>query len=42
VRDAVLGQGPPPVDPADGVRAVRLVEAARRSAEQGEVVRLTA
>lgn len=38
VRGALHGDGPPPVDPADGVRAVRLVEAARESAEQGSVV----
>jgi scyllo-inositol 2-dehydrogenase (NADP+) len=42
VRDAIRGDGEPPVDPADGVRAVRLVQAARRSAEQREVVRLSA
>jgi scyllo-inositol 2-dehydrogenase (NADP+) len=42
VRDALLSGGPPPVAAADGVRGVRLVEAARRSAEQRQVVRLSA
>ena len=42
VRDAIRGEAPPPVDPADGVRAVALVEAARRSAESGQVVQLSA
>jgi predicted dehydrogenase len=42
VRDAVRGDGPPPVDPADGVRAVRLVEAARRSADRREIMQLSA
>jgi scyllo-inositol 2-dehydrogenase (NADP+) len=42
VRDAVRGAGPPPVHPADGLRAVRVVEAARRSAERGAVTRLYA
>ena len=42
VRDAVRGETAPPVDPADGVRAVALVEAARHSAAHREVVRLSA
>jgi predicted dehydrogenase len=42
VRDALRGAGPPPVDAADGVRTVRLVEAARRSAQEAQVVRLSA
>ncbi len=42
VRDALLGTGPPPVTAADGLRAVAVVEAARRSAAVGEVLRLYA
>ena len=42
VRDAIRGDAPPPVDPADGARAVALVEAARRSAESAQVVQLSA
>ncbi len=38
VRDWVRGEAPPPVDPADGVRVVELLEAARRSAQRREVV----
>jgi predicted dehydrogenase len=38
VRDALVGGGDPPVDPVDGLRAVRLVEAAHRSASTGDVV----
>jgi predicted dehydrogenase len=40
VRDALLGNGDPPVDPADGLRAVALVEAAHRSAASREIVQL--
>jgi predicted dehydrogenase len=42
VRDAVRGEAPPPVAPTDGVRAVAVVEAARRSAEWRTVVQLSA
>jgi predicted dehydrogenase len=41
VRDAVRGEGPPPVDPADSVRGLRVLEAAERSARSGSVERLT-
>ena len=40
-RDAVRGQGPPPVDPADSVRGLRVLEAAERSARSGAVEPLT-
>jgi predicted dehydrogenase len=40
VRDALVAGEPPPVDPADGVRAVALIEAARRSAASGTVVQV--
>src|SRR5205085_6786879 len=39
-RDAVLGDGPVPVDPADAVTTLRILEAAAESARSGEVVRL--
>ncbi len=40
MRDAVVLGGPPPVDPADAVASLRVIEAAFQSAETGEVVRL--
>jgi predicted dehydrogenase len=40
LRDAVRGQGPPPVDPADSVKGLRVLEAAERSARSGAVERL--
>jgi predicted dehydrogenase len=40
VRDAVLGRGPMPVDPADAVDVLRIMEAARSSSERGRVVAL--
>jgi predicted dehydrogenase len=39
VRDALRLAGPLPVDPADAVMTLRILDAARRSAERGEVVR---
>lgn len=39
VRDALCLAGPVPVDPADAVMTLRILDAARRSAERGEVVR---
>lgn len=39
-RDAVRGDGPPPVDPLDAVRALRVLEAAEASARAGQVVTL--
>jgi predicted dehydrogenase len=36
LRDAVRGYGEPPVDPADSVRVLRVIEAAERSARTGE------
>ncbi len=38
--DALTRGGPPPVDPADAVASLRVIEAARQSAQSGEVVRL--
>ena len=40
VRDALTGGGPMPVTAADGAQVVRVIEAARRSAESGSVVAL--
>jgi scyllo-inositol 2-dehydrogenase (NADP+) len=42
VRDALRDGGPPPVEPVDGLRTIELVEAARRSAAERVVVRLSA
>jgi scyllo-inositol 2-dehydrogenase (NADP+) len=42
LRDAVRGNGPPPVDPADAVAGLRVLEAAERSARSGAVERLSA
>ena len=42
VRDAVRGDAPPPVDPADGVRAVKLVELAHAAARRRQAVQLSA
>lgn len=39
---AVHGDGPVPVDPADGVRVLEVLEAAVRSAQQGQVVAVPA
>ncbi len=40
VRDALIAGGPPPVDPADSLAALRVIEAARESARSGQAVRL--
>lgn len=40
LRDALLSGGPPPVDPADSVAVLTVIEAARESARTGTVVRL--
>lgn len=40
VRDALREGRPMPVNPADSLGVIRVIEAARRSAEHGEVVRL--
>jgi predicted dehydrogenase len=39
VRDALALAGPVPVEPADAVMTLRILDAARRSADRGEVVR---
>ena len=40
VRRALREGGPPPVDPLDAVAGLRIIEAARESAEQGRTVEL--
>jgi predicted dehydrogenase len=40
VRDALLGGGSMPVDPADAVEVLRVIEAAETSAREGRVVTL--
>jgi scyllo-inositol 2-dehydrogenase (NADP+) len=39
VRDALCLAGPVPVDPADAVMTLRVLDAARRSAQRGDVVK---
>ncbi len=38
MRDALRGEGPMPVDPRDSVAALRVIDAARRSARTGAVI----
>lgn len=38
--DALRTGGPPPVDPMDAIAGLAIIHAARRSAEQGIVIRL--
>jgi predicted dehydrogenase len=40
LRDAITRGGPPPVDPRDAVRALQVIEAARRSAAQRAIIAL--
>jgi predicted dehydrogenase len=40
LRDAVRGEGEPPVDPADSVRVLRVLDAAERSAQSGAAQRV--
>jgi predicted dehydrogenase len=40
LRDAIAHGGPPPVDPADSLAVLTIIEAARDSARSGSVVRL--
>ncbi len=40
VRDALLSGGHPPVDPAESLAALRVIEAARESARTGTTIRL--
>lgn len=40
LRDALISGGPPPVDPADSLAVLRLIEAARESAHTGQVIPL--
>ena len=38
VRDWARGDAPPPVDPAESVRVLEILEAARRSSDEGTVI----
>jgi predicted dehydrogenase len=40
LRDALAGEGPPPVEPEEGVEVLRILEAARLSARDSTVVPL--
>ena len=40
VRDALISGGPPPVNPADALASLRVIEAAQQSAKDGRVVEL--
>jgi scyllo-inositol 2-dehydrogenase (NADP+) len=40
LRDALIAGGPPPVDPADSLAVLRIIEAARESARTGQTVSL--
>jgi scyllo-inositol 2-dehydrogenase (NADP+) len=40
LRDALSAGGPPPVDPAESLRVIEVIEAAQQSARNGQVVRL--
>jgi predicted dehydrogenase len=42
IRDALRDGKPAPVDPADALNVIRVIEAARASAQRGEVTRLPA
>lgn len=42
LRDALRSGGPPPVDPADSLRVLRVIEAARESARTGTIVSFSA
>ncbi|HEX3804695.1 MAG TPA: Gfo/Idh/MocA family oxidoreductase [Solirubrobacteraceae bacterium] len=39
---AIAGEGPPPVDPRDAVQTLRVLEAARRSAAERQIIQLQA
>lgn len=41
VADAIIDGAPPPVDPADAVTGLRIIEAARRSVQEGHTLRFT-
>jgi len=41
VAAALRGEGGPPVDPRDSVMGLRIIEAARRSAHERQVVRVS-
>jgi len=40
LRDALITGGPPPVNPADAVATLRVIEAAQQSAQDGKIVEL--
>ena len=41
VRDALLQNGPPPVDPADALITLRIIEAAQQSAREGSIIKIS-
>ena len=41
VRDALLQNGPPPVDPADALITLRIIEAAQQSAQNSTIVKIS-
>ena len=41
VRDAIRSGGPPPVSLAEAVAALRVIEAARESAQKGTIIQLS-
>jgi scyllo-inositol 2-dehydrogenase (NADP+) len=40
LRDALISGGPPPVDPADAVATLRIIEAAQKSAQSNSIIQL--
>jgi predicted dehydrogenase len=40
LRDALITGGPPPVNPADSVATLRVIEAAQQSAQESKIVEL--
>src|SRR5690349_2439322 len=40
IRDAITSGGPSPVDPAESIAALRVIEAARESAREGRLIQL--
>jgi scyllo-inositol 2-dehydrogenase (NADP+) len=41
LRDALISGGPPPVDPADAVATLRIIEAAQQSAQSNSIIQLS-
>jgi predicted dehydrogenase len=40
LRDALITGGPPPVNPADSVATLRVIEAAQQSVQESKIVEL--